>query len=147
MNQAAFPWWPPGKNPFSYRIETWSPCPEASPLALNVGDLWMFPRALETGLAGLMTSSFSSPPFNFCVSPLSSKLRSPPPLPRPCIQQIPCSLLCFTIFLVFGKLGESMSRSFRGVLGGGRSLAKQALRCASIRVIEAHGSGLPAKGF
>ena len=110
-NQAAFPCRPPGKNPFSYRTETWPPCPAASPLALNVSDLWMFPKALESGLVGLMTSSFSSSlgvltSLSLLPHPISASPATPP---HPCLQQIPCSLLCFTIFLGFGKLCESVT--------------------------------------
>ena len=135
--QAAFPWGPLAKNPFSTGLSLGPlvqlPCP--SP--------WMFPRALESGLVDLMASHFSSP-----LGLLTSVSLFPHRISASlCLQQIPCLFLCFTIFLVFGKLDESMSPSSLCVLVRGRSLAKQGLRCAPIALKEVRDFRSACKGL
>lgn len=135
--QAALPWGPLAKNPFSTGLSLGPlvqlPCPLP----------WMFPRALESGLVDLMASAFSSP-----LGLLTSVSLLPHRIPASvCLQQIPCLLLCFTIFLVFGKLNESASPSSLCVLVRGRSLAKQGLRYAPIVLKEVRDFRSACKGL
>lgn len=103
----------------------------------------MFPRALESGLVDLMASAFSSP-----LGLLTSVSLLPHRIPASlCLQQIPCLLFCFTIFLVFGKLDDSVSPSSLCVLVRGRSLAKQGLRCAPIALKEVRDFKSACKGL